>query len=71
MSQAGALPDLKRKTAVAANSRVATPRRPRRLAQELVLCVPQSTLQRQGTVMGLAVEVLGRLALGFNGFAGG
>ena len=62
---------MKRRTAVAANSRVATPRRPRRLVQEILLCVPQSTLQRQGTVMGLAVEVLGTLALGFNGCAGG
>ena len=61
---------MKRKTAVAANSRVATPRSPRRWAQEFVFCAPQSTLQRQGIVMRLAMKVLGTLALGFKGFAG-
>ena len=62
---------MKRKTAVAANSRVATTRSPRSWAQELLFCAPQSTLQRQGIVMGLAVELFGTLALGFNGSAGG
>ena len=62
---------MERRTVVAANSRVATPKKLRRLAQEIVFCAPQSTLQRQGIVMGLAVEVLGTLALGFNGSAGG
>ena len=62
---------MRRKTAAVANSRVATPKTLRRWAQELLLCAPQSTLQRQGFVMGLLVMVLGTQVPGFNGSADG